>query len=126
MSARVLALLLAAPLAFAPAASAEPIVDGCWGAASASFCDPSLVVTPLQGDPSPTPVCAGTCTYVGVPTVEPEQARYQVCVVYRTPSGQTASECAVNVRNPDLAGVLQRLADCDWNIKDGVKPDCSS
>jgi hypothetical protein len=106
---RVLALLLAAPLAFAPAASAEPIVSGCWGAGPASLCDPYLRVTPVQGDPSPTPVCAGTCTYVGVPTVEPEQARYQVCLVYRTPSGQTASECAVDVEAVDAAHLLEAV-----------------
>ena len=97
LSTRVAMLVLAAPLAFAPAASAEPIIEGCWGAASASYCDPTLRVTPIQGDPSPTPVCAGTCTYVGVPTVEPVQERYEVCLDYTTPAGYPASDCYVDV-----------------------------
>ncbi|HEX8003314.1 MAG TPA: hypothetical protein VF519_11530 [Mycobacteriales bacterium] len=99
--------LLAVPLLVAAPASAEPIVDGCWGAASATYCDPSLRITPLRGDPSPTPVCAGTCTYVGVPTVEPVQDSYQVCIDYYTPSGYAASECAVDVVVGDVTDLLQ-------------------
>ncbi|HEV2889674.1 MAG TPA: hypothetical protein VGX28_04805 [Frankiaceae bacterium] len=128
MSKRALALLLAVPFAFAPAASAKPIVSGCWGAASASYCDPELRVTPVKGDPSPTPVCAGTCTYVGVPTVDPVQDQYQVCLDYRTPQGYAGSECVVDVdvasAREDLERIVQALGDCDWNIKDGVAPDC--
>ncbi|HEV2889673.1 MAG TPA: hypothetical protein VGX28_04800 [Frankiaceae bacterium] len=116
MSKRLAALLLAAPLAFAPAASAKPIIEGCWGAASATYCDPELRITPIKGDPSPTPICAGTCTYVGVPTVDPVQQRYEVCLDYTTPQGYAASECVVDVDRENVSDVLQAIADrigCD-------------
>ncbi|HEV2889672.1 MAG TPA: hypothetical protein VGX28_04795 [Frankiaceae bacterium] len=115
-SPRLAALLLAAPLAFAPAAYAEPIIDGCWGAASATYCDPELRITPLRGDPSPTPICAGTCTYVGVPTVEPAQDRYEVCLDYTTPQGYSGSECVVDVQPADLAEIVAAVRErlgCD-------------
>lgn len=106
MSKRLAALLFAAPLAFAPAASADPIVSGCWGAASASYCSPELRITPIKGDPSPTPICAGTCTYVGVPTVDPVQTRYEVCLDYTTPAGSSRSLCAVDVDRAELEETL--------------------
>lgn len=113
---KIAATALLVPLAFAPTASAEPIVDGCWGAGPASYCDPSLRITPIKGDSTPTPVCAGTCTYVGVPTFEPQQHRYEVCIDYTTPQGYSASECFVDLDYAELSENLvefvERVREC--------------
>lgn len=90
---RIAALLFALPFALAPSASAEPIIEGCWGAAGASYCDPEVSVAPVQGDPRPTPICAGTCTYVGVPTLDTEDGYFEVCLRYTTPAGSPRTQC---------------------------------
>ena len=121
---KITATALLVPLAFASAASAEPLIEGCWGAGSASYCDPSVRITPIRGDSSPTPVCAGTCTYVGVPTVQPVQDRYEVCIDYTTPAGYPASDCYVDLDSAALMDLLREVVadarDCEVDIKDGI------
>jgi hypothetical protein len=121
---RIAALLVAAPLAFAPAASADPTVPGCWGAASATYCNATLRISAGQTGSNPTPVCAGSCIYVGVPTVNPRQGTYQACIDYSTPSGYPASDCYVDVDmddTVDTVGLVAQAVVCRVNPKN---PNC--
>jgi hypothetical protein len=90
---RLAALLLAAPLAFAPAASADPILPGCYGVGGVIYCDPELRVLAGYGT-TPTPVCVGTCTNVDVPNGD--VGPVNVCLDYTDPSGTPHSQCYVN------------------------------
>jgi len=89
---RLAAVLLAAPLAFAPAASADPLLPGCYGAGGAVYCDPEIRLLPSGGS-TPPPVCAGSCVYVDVPNggVDGDV----VCVDYTDATGMPRSQCAV-------------------------------
>ncbi|HEX8003308.1 MAG TPA: hypothetical protein VF519_11500 [Mycobacteriales bacterium] len=108
---RGLALLgVAAALAFAPAASADLTVPGCWGASSATYCDATVRVSAGETQTTPTPVCAGSCVYVGVPKVSAGGLNPQACVDYRTPSGYPASECFVDL-GPFMDGARDAARD---------------
>lgn len=114
---RIAALLLAAPLTFAPAASADPTIPGCYGVGSGAFCDATLRVTVGETGSTPTPVCAYTCVDVGVPTVDPYDGVYQVCLDYSRPSGSPGSTCYVDV---DTRYWLEGIASvvCEYNPRD--------
>ena len=90
---RLAALLLAVPLAFAPTASADPIVEGCWGV-SVVVCDPELRTAPVETGTQQIPVCSGTCRYISAPTADLTHD-YQVCVDYTTTQGTARSQCAL-------------------------------
>ena len=98
---RLAGLLLALPLAFAPAASADPILDGCWGAVVV-VCDPEVRTAPVQAGWQQLPVCAGTCRYVTVPSVELTHD-YQACVDYTTTQGTERSQCALPEEYDEIA-----------------------
>lgn len=85
MHRRLAALLVALPLAasFASSAQADPILTGCYGA-SFVVCDPSVSL-PVEMGGFSVPVCAGTCTYVFVPTVNTNND--PVCVEYTNERG---------------------------------------
>ncbi|HEX8003310.1 MAG TPA: hypothetical protein VF519_11510 [Mycobacteriales bacterium] len=99
MRARLALLLLAAPLAFAPAASAAgPTVPGCWGAGDNTYCDATVRVAGASTGSNPTPVCAGSCVYVGVPSAQVDDVlTFAVCLDHRTASGSARSTCAGDV-----------------------------
>ncbi|HEX8003311.1 MAG TPA: hypothetical protein VF519_11515 [Mycobacteriales bacterium] len=98
---RAAMLLLAAPLAFATPAKADPIVEGCWGV-GVVVCDPSLRLTLVETGSTQVPVCAGTCRYVTVPTVREGGYPQQACVDYRTTAGWNESVCAYDQEQVDL------------------------
>jgi hypothetical protein len=83
---RLAALLVAVPLAtsFASSAHADPIVSGCYGA-YVVVCDPSVSVPVEVVEGSRIPVCAGTCTYVSVPSAGTTGG--EVCVEYTNDQG---------------------------------------
>lgn len=86
-------LLLAAPLAFSVPASADPTVPGCWGAGPATYCNATISVRTAGTENEPTPVCAGSCVYVGVPSPRTNEAGAEVCLTYTTPQGYPAVDC---------------------------------
>ncbi|HEX8003307.1 MAG TPA: hypothetical protein VF519_11495 [Mycobacteriales bacterium] len=103
---RIALLGVAAALAFAPAASAEPI-PGCYGYADAVYCD--IELAPEAAVPTqPTRVCVGTCTYVPVPTTG-EPVTPNVCFTYTTPEGGRGTQCAVNYAS--LGRAVGRVCD---------------
>lgn len=110
LTTRAAMLLLAAPLAFAPAASADPI-PGCYGVGDTVYCDIELApeaTVPTQQ----TRVCVVTCTYVPVPTRE--VALPNVCFHYTTPEGGSGTRCAVNYSSVErtLSGVCDLINVC--------------
>ena len=88
----VAAAFTAASLSAAAPASADPIVDGCWGAVL-TFCDPELRVTVYEVGSKQYPVCTGSCRYVSVPTVERGAEEGNICLDYTTTSGSQHSDC---------------------------------
>lgn len=86
-------LLIAAPLAFAAPAAADPTIPGCWGVGANSYCDATLRVRTGGTGSQPTPVCAYSCVYVDVPTVGFHEVGAEVCLDYNTPSGYSTSDC---------------------------------
>jgi hypothetical protein len=84
-------LLLAVPLALAPPAHADPIVDGCYGVAVV-VCDPT-VSAPVGVNTTEVPVCAGTCTYVAVPVPDVGSVNDDVCATWTDDRGGPGGTC---------------------------------
>ena len=114
LSKRLAALLVAAPaaLSFTAPASADPLLRGCWGAASATYCDPTLRVSLGDGSTTPTPVCAGSCVYVGVPDVDLNEGYYAVCIDHTAPppNDWPRSTCAVDLDMGDTRDLATEVA----------------
>jgi hypothetical protein len=109
---RLAALLVAAPLAVSFASSpaqARPIVEGCYGAGAYVYCDPTLRVSLVETGSEPTPICAGTCTEIDVPTVGTRPDRYSVCLDYETREGWPASECVVDLSRDEVQDATEAL-----------------
>lgn len=89
----VLGAVVAVPLATATPAAADEVtvLPGCWGAATAIYCDVKVEYTlPYDVDTYTTtvPVCAGTCTDVPVTLVSATpQESPQVCLSYENRAG---------------------------------------
>ena len=115
---RLLALALVAPAAFAVPASADPTLPGCWGADAAAVCNATVIVSPVTTGSRQTPVCAGTCVWVSVPTVGADSLVVSACVTYETPSGSPEGSCVVR---HDVGRDAERYVDAVLRLPGAVK-----
>lgn len=82
----------------APAGADVPVtVPGCYGAGPAVVCDLTLVMGPVESVAVSfvdVPVCAGTCTWVGVPVPAVQTAPdHPICASWEDLAGNLSSEC---------------------------------